>query len=412
MKVALDAARIASFLAEARARAALASRTGRQQVYGAWLRNALVAQGPTFIKAGQFLSSRNDVLPRSVAKELRSLQDDVDPMDFATVQTLVNAETGMPSIWDVFETFDEAPVASASIGQVHRARLKEGGADVAVKIQKPGITESFQSDLVALRALVNTGEMFGMRGGSDATHVLDDLQTQLECETDFLQEAANMQRFRKASQHIHWLRVPYAVEPLCTKRLLVMEYVDYDFKTSKVPDDYQKRYITAHRLVELLMWMVMDTGFLHCDMHPGNLCVKDDGTVVMYDFGTVLDITNEYRDVMQELAIHMYNNDPKKTVKVMLKAGMMTMKSGYKPEDAELFFSTVIKSTRPDFNASEMSEKMGEPPFIASASIFRLFRTMMLVEGACKSFDPDFSYFRYMRPFLGAQMAMFSMFEP
>jgi ubiquinone biosynthesis protein len=411
VRIITDASRITKFVAEASIRAKLANKTKNVQQFGFWLRNALADNGPTFIKAGQFLSSRNDILPAPVAKELRSLQDNVSPMSFDEVKKTIVQEMGCDNVLDVFESIESVPVASASIGQVHRAELKNGKGKVAVKIQKPNILESFEGDVKALRMLVEVGSAFGMRGKADISHVLNDLENQLVSEADFLLEASNIHRFRNSCSHMHWLHVPKTIDSFTSKRLLVMEFVDHDFKTSEIPRDFARKRITAHRLVELLMWMVLDGGLLHCDLHQGNVCLRNDGSIVLYDFGTVLDITPDYREVMKEIATHMYNNDPRKSVRLMLEAGMMVMKEGHRPEEAEKFFSVIIKSTRMDFDAADMHAAMGEPPFIASSSVFRLFRSMVMVEAACKSLDPEFSYFKYMRPFLGAQLMMMNLWE-
>jgi ubiquinone biosynthesis protein len=387
-----DAAKVASFIAQSRVRYAVC----KPPQFGRWLRRELAQNGPTFIKVGQALSSRDDVLPRVVTDELRSLQDNVNPMSFDDVKRVVCEETRSASLEEVFASFDETPIAAASIGQVHRAVLL-GGRDVAVKVRKLGIVESFDRDVDALRLLLSLG------GGEDATIVLDDLSDQLRRECDFVQEAENMRRFKKGSGHFHWLVLPTPVDALCTTRMLTMDFVGHDFKTSAVPTDFARKRVTAHRMVDLLMWMVTDQGLVHCDPHPGNMCLRGDGKIVLYDFGAVLPVTSERRAVMKELASHMYRNDAESTVSAMLSSGLIRMKSGRSKDEAVRFFSFIIGSTRPDSNISELRSNIGEPPpFLADPSMLRLFRTMVLMEGACKGLDPDFSYFAYMRPVLGA----------
>lgn len=273
---------------EADPEAAAASDRGRH------LREMLDELGPTFVKFGQLLSTRPDVVPPDIVAELRSLQDDVRPFPFAQVRQVVEADLGL-TIEQAFLRFDEKTIAAASIGQVHRAVLPDG-SEVVVKVQRPNAPKQIESDLALLyQAARLIKERVRALDFIDAEELVEEFARFIRQELDYVLEARHAETFGRNFADSELVVVPKVYRDYCTARLITLEYLDgvqlVDLDLEATP--LEERRELAYRVTETWMEMIFRHGFFHGDPHPANVLVLDGGRIGLVDFGLVGKLTDE-----------------------------------------------------------------------------------------------------------------------
>ena len=288
-------------------------------------RDALLRLGPTFIKFGQLLSTRVDVLPPEVIKELATLQNEVPSFSTDRAITIVKEELGVKDIYDVFETFEREPLAAASLAQVHRATLKENGDEVVVKVQRDGLREQFDVDCANIKFLARLADRFDPENegvASDWKGIADTSETVLYREIDFLVERDAAVKFREAfegkngQKAMDYVKVPRTYDPYCTSKLLVLEYVP-GTKINDVEGLQQLDGVELPTLSRRLTFSYLEQlcrhGFFHCDPHPGNVAVDDQvpgGRLIYYDFGMMETIERDVKAGFVDLVYSLYKNEP------------------------------------------------------------------------------------------------------
>ncbi|MDP7302286.1 MAG: AarF/UbiB family protein, partial [Pirellulaceae bacterium] len=260
------------------------------------IRMALTDLGPTFIKLGQLLSTRPDLVGREQANELSKLQSDVPADPPEAIRRIVEAELGQP-IDELFAEFCDEPIASASIGQVHSARLRSG-EQVVVKVQHDKIEKTVREDLEVLAGLAQLAESIPeFKRYRPATTVAEMART-LRRELDFGREERNLLQFAGQFHNIHKVRIPKPIEELCTPRVITMERLD----GVKLEDPRQlvaqglDLNVVAHRIAELYLEMIFSHGHFHADPHPGNILVLPGNVIGLLDFGMVGRIGERLRE--------------------------------------------------------------------------------------------------------------------
>jgi ubiquinone biosynthesis protein len=261
---------------------------------GRRLREMFDELGPTFVKFGQLLSTRPDVVPPDIVAELRKLQDDVTPFPFEGVRAVIEAELGL-TLEQAFLEFSEAPLAAASIGQVHRAVLPTGVA-VAVKVQRPGAPRQIESDLQLMRTAARVvRERVRAFDFIDAEQLVDEFARSIRQELDYLNEARNAEAFRRNFGDSDDVVVPKVIWRYTSPRVLTLEFLDgvqvVDIDPSEVSEE-ERREI-AYRMTDAWMTMIFRHGFFHGDPHPANVLVLDDGRLGLVDFGLAGRLTDE-----------------------------------------------------------------------------------------------------------------------
>jgi len=385
-----------------------------------------IRMGGVMIKVGQFLSSRLDVLPPEVTDELANLQDEVPAEDFEDIRALAEAELDAP-LSETFASFDPHPLAAASLGQVHRARLRSDidaeFREVVVKIQRPHIASIVDVDLSALRRVGSWLMRYRpIREHADVPALLKEFSATLYEEIDYELEADNAETFYENFVDDPDVHVPRVVRALSTLRVLTLEDVyaikitDYDEITAAGID----RGEVAERLLGTYLQQIFEDGFVHADPHPGNLFVTplpaEEGSPVKWqltfvDFGMVARVPDSVRDSLRELVIAVGTRDAARVVKAYQMLDMLLPGADVKLiERAEAqvfdrFWGMSMKEIRGissdeirDF-AHQYRDLMLSMPFQVPQNLLYLARTVAILSGMCTGLEPDFNLWLQLSPY-------------
>lgn len=275
--------------------------------------------GPTFVKAGQILSMRSEILPERFCKELSKLRSDVDPMSYETVIATLEHEYGH-KLGTLFDAIGEHPLGSASVAQVHRARLATG-EDVALKIQRPHVQEVMAQDIDIMRSLVRHLTPF-FKGDQflDLRSVVEELWDTFREETNFLIEAHNLEEFYHNNESCRFVSCPKPYLSLCTQHIVVMEYVEGITVSSPARLEragYDLNEIGT-KLVDNYASQLLDDGFFHADPHPGNIVISE-GQIVFLDLGITGRLSANMRHIMRDMIFSVAEHDTSKLKRALLR---------------------------------------------------------------------------------------------
>lgn len=284
------------------------------------LRLALAELGPTFMKLGQMLSLRGDLLPPAYQLELAKLQDAAPTLPVAAVREVIAADLGR-SPEEVFATFEAVPLAAASIGQVHLATLHDGTA-VVIKVRRPGADEQIAEDLQLLHRLAVTAERrWPAAQQYDVVGLVQEFERALREELDYLREGRNAERFARNFAGASAIRIPRVYWETSTARVLTMERMVGCKITDNAALDALglDRALLAQRGVGLVLKMIFEDGFFHADLHPGNLFVEEDGTLAIIDFGMVGTVDKRTRAILGHLLLAVAGRDVEAVIDAILE---------------------------------------------------------------------------------------------
>ncbi len=373
-----------------------------------------------FIKVGQLLSIMANFLPEEFRGELETLQDQVTPRPYSDVAPRLEAELG-GKVDDIFDDFHRTPIASASLGQVHEARLKDG-TRVAVKVQHRDIDEIVRLDLKTIRRIMTIVQWFVPVQGLDAYyHQIKDLLRQ---ELDFISEADNIERIAKNFAQNPRVAFPSPIRKYCTKRVLTSTFVE----GRKIVDlagidalGLDKKEI-ASRLVRVYCQMIFVDGIYHADPHPGNILVRDDGALILLDFGAVAELSTHMREGIPEFLEGVLRRDTDQLIKALRKMGFLSRSSdaGVSEKIIEYFHERFQEEVKLEsFNLKDIKidprkgfenlldlRKMNiglkelSGAFHIPKDWVLLERTILLLYGCCTMLDPDLNPMGIIEPYL------------
>lgn len=362
------------------------------------LATTLAKLGPTFIKLAQLFSSRADILPEPYLSAVGKLQDHVPPDRADEIIGVVEAELDEP-VGDLFDDFEREPVAAASLGQVHRAR--SGGREVVVKVLRPEVEELVAVDLeISFRLLFWLNVLFRNHHIRALTNVVREFSVRVQEEMDFRREAENIARFRTHFGSEPGVRVPDVLEEFTRRRVLVMEYCPgrkVDALHAMVEAGSLEVEELMERLTGLYLRMMMVDGFLHADPHPGNILVQDDGTIVLLDWGMVLDVPRWTRKTILEIALAVARDDIGGMINGMYELGMIDPQVSRQEvrEAAEEVLAILTRfqtsnRARIQRMVQEILDTFYTWPLLLPQELVYFFRTAALLEGIGFRYDPRF----------------------
>lgn len=376
--------------------------------YTRWERIRMAAEelGPTFIKLAQILSNRPDIIPEELVKEFEKLQDRVPPFEFAQVKKIVEQQTGR-KIEEVFEYFSNTPMASASIGQVHKAKLNTG-EEVVVKIQRPDVKETIEQDLAIIAEAVRRADRYlkkqGVLNGEEVVRVFERAITK---ELDYRNEARNIERFRTTYKHRSDFYVPKVYREFSTDRVLIMEFA----RGCKITDVDQLREwgISPARIVErgmdIYLSQIFEYGYFHGDPHPGNILVNQEGQIILLDFGMVGQLMKKDKYAFAGIFIAMSRNDAREMAMQMRKLAVEDNITDMRQ------FVYDLNDLIEDYAHLDVSESsiqdviqrlqkiMYDYHITVPGGVFIIFRAFAILEGIGKKMHPNFKTYEFIRPY-------------
>ncbi len=398
-------------------RVLLRGRRREQLSIPARAREALEQLGPTFIKFGQSLSTRPDIIPDEFIEELERLQDELPAVPSEQILAVVAEELGRP-VEELFETFDPVPLAAASIGQVHRATL-HGGHEVVVKVRRPGIVEQIRTDTEVLTDLAMLAEhrtTWGKRFG--VSEIVDEFASSLEEQLDFVLEAKYADLFRERLPEDGSIQVPEIHWDLTTERVLVMDYEE-TIKISHVKELEAAGHNLprlARTLLDYVFRQALLEGLFHGDPHPGNIGVRADGTIIFVDFGIVGFLDPQLRQYIGDMIVGFVNGDERAMAFALMDIGRVHDRSA-----VDQLASDVGRLFRRYHNPSPVKPSVGEVMLGAirgvttygarvpgEAALF--MKTVVSTEGLCLALDRSLDVPGIARPV--AQELIHQRFSP
>ncbi|HEY5522352.1 MAG TPA: AarF/UbiB family protein [Desulfuromonadaceae bacterium] len=371
------------------------------------MRLALEELGPTFIKLGQILSTRPDVIPRAFVREFEKLQDNVPSFPFEEVLTQITGELGGPAE-QFYAEIDPVPLAAASIAQVHRARLMTG-EDVVVKVRRPGIVEVVESDISALMALAGLAERH-LPGIElyDPVGIVREFARTIRREMDFSREAHTIEKFRDNFIKTPWMYFPRVYWEQTSRAILTMEYVA-GVKVSdreKLFDQGLDVKLIARRGADSFLEMVLNHGFFHGDLHPGNVLILPDNVICLLDYGIVGRLDEDLKTFLTDILSAIVKRDMDEVVSLLLFAGDISDSLDIRALKRDLsnfidgYYEIPLKEIEVGRMLMEFIEIITLYSIRISPDLMLLVKSLVLIEGMGRALDPGFDMVEHLRPFI------------
>jgi len=371
------------------------------------LRELFEDLGPAFIKLGQFLGMRPDILPPHFAKELQKLHDEAKPFSPEKAKQIIENELEY-KLDEIFEEFYNEPIASASIGQVHEATLKNG-EEVVVKIQRPEIEERVKADLELIERFTRILEDIYPESQMYQPHeVTKEFKKMLEKELDYTVEARNAQRFKNAFEGEPNIRIPKIHWDYLTKRVLIMENIEGKSMRTLMDGEYPEelKQEIAENFARNMMRQFFIHGIFHADPSPGNIhFCEEDGSLVLLDFGAIGRFNEEMRNNLIDIFIGMFENDIEKVKDILLEIG--EIHGDYNEEDLKWDIENVLQLYRnkPDLMLkegldNEIMDIVRTHNITLPVDFLLMERAIAETEGICTTLQPDFDFFKASEPII------------
>jgi len=389
-----------------------------------YIRDALFRLGPTFVKLGQVVSTRTDVLEKEYTDVLKDLQDNVPGFGGDKAKAIIEAELGKP-IDQIFDSFDETPIAAASLGQVHRAVYK--GKPVAIKVQRAGLKELFDTDLKNLKVLVKLLDKFDPKSdGADRSYadIYEESSKLLYEEIDYTLEGKNCERFASSLKEagVDYVKVPSVYWEATTPRVLTLEFVPSLKLTDleAVEAAGLDRQLLAKRAADSFLTQVLKTGYFHCDPHPGNFCVNKEGQLVYYDCGMMNELQPNVAAGFKEACFAIFGGGPfisdlqlaqnaKRLVNALEMMGVLAKSADrLAVEKLARYFIRTFKDVQTGKAAGNIKQTLGaDLQALTEQQVFRfpstftfIFRAFASIDGIGKGLDKSYDLTKFAQPFI------------
>ncbi|MGB9822955.1 ABC1 kinase family protein [Thermodesulfovibrio sp.] len=374
------------------------------------LRIAFEELGPTFIKLGQLLSSRPDIVSIAYAKEFKKLQDRVPPFETEKVYEIIEKELGV-SIEKIFDSINPEPLGSASIAQVHEAVLKDG-KEVIVKVRRPGIKQQIMLDLIILNSLAKLIEKHVPESKIfDPVGIVDEFSRSITKELDFRREARNAMIFRENFKDDPDVYIPYVFREFTTEKVLVMEKVE-GLRIDDVDAIKEKGFdieALLKKLIEMYFKQIFDHGFFHGDPHPGNILVTENFQIALVDFGIVQRIDEKFKEAYANVALAIINQNTDKLITEYLKLGIIPeeidkekLKEELKEDIEELLFPIYTYRIE-EIKISELIESIMKVALKHRLrflpELLLIDKVLIMLEGLTRQLCPKISIIELLKPY-------------
>ena len=374
------------------------------------LTNLLVELGPAFVKAGQALSTRPDIIPVILLEELSELQDQLPGFDGNKAMELIEEDLNK-KINEIFLTIDKDPISAASLGQVHKGVLKNKEI-VAVKVQRPGLREQITLDLYIVRNIANWLKNNIGLIRSDLVALIDELGKRVFEEMDYLNEAENAEKFRNLHLHNSKIAVPKIYKETTSRRVLTMEWIDGTKLTNL--EGVKNLGIDPDKMIEIgvqcSLEQLLEHGFFHADPHPGNLLALKDGRLCYLDFGMMSEVSRSSRSGLIQAVVHLVNKNFDKLSQDFVKLGFLSKEVNLEPivpAFQDVFVNAVeLGVSKMDFKSvtDDMSGVMYKFPFQLPPYYALIIRSLLTLEGIALSVDPDFKILGAAYPYFARRL--------
>eukprot|EP00891_Asterochloris_glomerata_P003665 jgi/Astpho2/3665/Aster-07866 len=384
----------------------------RVRYRAAQLRMTLTALGPSFIKAGQVLASRPDIVREDYMNELCTLQDDVPSFPDKEAFETLQLELGRP-IAEVFSSISERPIAAASLGQVYKAVLRETGEEVAVKVQRPGVEPIIYRDLFIFRGLARLVNGFARRKlGCNAQLIVDEFGEKLLEELDYLQEARNIQDFNRNFTNDPKVKIPWVRQDLCGPRVLTMEWIDglrcTDPRAIVSSGIDVEEFIRGGVVTGLRQ--LLEFGLFHGDPHPGNIFAMADGRIAYVDFGNVAELSQANKQTLIDAVVHAVNEDYEEMARDFIKLGFLAPGTDVTPivPALEKIWADSLGQSLADFNFRSVTSKFNDLvyqyPIRIPERYSLVIRSLLTQEGICMTLSPEFHFLEVAYPYVARRL--------
>jgi predicted unusual protein kinase regulating ubiquinone biosynthesis (AarF/ABC1/UbiB family) len=374
------------------------------------LREIITQLGPAFIKVGQAISTRPDLVPPIYLEELARLQDQLPPFENELAYRFIEEELGAKPN-EIYAELTEQPIAAASLGQVYKGRLHTGEW-VAVKVQRPGLAQSIALDMYILRQLAAFAMKQVKRIRSDLVGIMDEFASRIFEEMDYTQEGRNAERFAQLYGNLPDIYVPRIYWQYTGRRVLTMEWITGTKLTQ--PEAIRNQGIDASYLIEIgvqcSLRQLLENGFFHADPHPGNLLATPEGKLAYLDFGMMSEVKPYQRYGLIEAVVHMVNRDFEGLAKDYVKLEFLTPETDLTPIIPALasVFNQALGASVAELNfksiTDQLSEVMYEYPFRVPAYYALIIRSLVTLEGIAINVDPDFKVLSKAYPYVAKRL--------
>ena len=381
----------------------------------AQIRDVLCLLGPTYIKAGQVLASRPDIVRADYMEELATLQDDVPAFPTRVAFDIMERELGGRKLEEVFELITPKPIAAASLGQVYKARLRQayGGSDVAIKVQRPGIEPVIYRDLWLLRVLAFAVNAVAVqRLGCDAVTIIDEFGEKLLEELDYKLEARNMADFGENFANDPAVKIPIAYPPLSSGRMLTMEWIDgircTDAAGIAAAGVDVQAFIRSGVVSGLRQ--LLEHGLFHGDPHPGNVFAMRDGRIAYVDFGNVAQLSQRNKEVLVDAVVHAVNEDYEAMAGDFIQLGFLAPGTDLAPivPALEDIWSDAATRSLSAFNFRTVTRAFNrlvyQYPIRIPERFSLVIRSLLTQEGICMTLSPDFRFLQVAYPYVAQRL--------
>lgn len=369
------------------------------------LRKAFEELGPSFIKMGQIISTRRDILPKAYIEELAKLQDAAPPFPFHDVRQIFKEEFDQ-ELEEVFELVEEKPIASASIAQVHKGRLLSG-EEVILKVQRPEIEENFLRDIDLFIKIVTKAENILKEVVVDPVSVFQEIRKTTKIELDFRNEVKYMVKFKKLNANIACVNAPKAFTEFSSKRIIVQEYIDglkITHTTELLQEGYDLNDIGQKLLLSYLSQVFHD-GFFHGDPHPGNMIIKE-GQIYYIDFGIMGELSNGNKDVLNQLLKAIVLKDINQLVSLILQMGNQKGRVDRNELYDDLtyvfdtYFSTNLSNIRIASVLTDIFEITSRHRLSLPSDLVTLVKALTILEGTITDLAPEANLIKITKSYL------------